>query len=115
MVKALFYRNKGRYTGFRVSGHAGFADSGRDIACASATSAVQTAANIITEALSVKADVRVSGDSVVLALPQGLSVTAADACEAVIKGLQLQFSLLSGEFPGFVGFEVSERSCGCEH
>jgi hypothetical protein len=34
MIKAIFYRKKRNYIGFTVSGHAGYADAGKDIVCA---------------------------------------------------------------------------------
>ena len=35
MTKIVIRKNNGRYTGFTCSGHAGYADSGSDIVCAS--------------------------------------------------------------------------------
>ncbi|MDE7105331.1 MAG: ribosomal-processing cysteine protease Prp, partial [Ruminococcus sp.] len=34
MIQAKFYKKNGKFSGFRVSGHAGYADAGEDIVCA---------------------------------------------------------------------------------
>ena len=34
MIKAEFYQSENQFCGFRVTGHAGFAESGQDIVCA---------------------------------------------------------------------------------
>lgn len=49
MVRAEFYQSDGLFRGFDISGHAGYAESGEDIVCASVSSAVQFAVNILDE------------------------------------------------------------------
>ena len=51
MIQAKILRRNGRTAGFSVSGHAGYADSGKDIVCAAVSSAVQLTANGITVVL----------------------------------------------------------------
>ena len=46
-----------RVVGFRVTGHAGYAESGSDIVCAGVTTAVQLVANGITECAGIIAEV----------------------------------------------------------
>jgi len=41
MIRIILYRHDQQYTGFCVSGHAGFAEAGRDIVCAAVSSAVE--------------------------------------------------------------------------
>ncbi len=41
MIRVILYRHDKQYTGFCVSGHAGFADSGQDIVCAAVSCAVE--------------------------------------------------------------------------
>ena len=59
MIRIRFCRRGGEIVGFRVKGHAGFAESGQDIVCASVTSAVQMAANGLTECAGLPADLSV--------------------------------------------------------
>ena len=68
MIKAKFFQKNGKLTGFEISGHAGFDLYGKDIVCASVSSAVQLTANGITEILGKKADVSVLDNLVSLSL-----------------------------------------------
>lgn len=49
MIHATFYQSDGLFRGFDISGHAGYAESGKDIVCASVSSAVQFAINLIDD------------------------------------------------------------------
>ena len=73
MIEAEFFRKNGAFTGFAVSGHAGFDQHGRDIVCASVSSAVQLTVNGITEILSERADIKVKENLVKLLLKDGPS------------------------------------------
>ncbi len=60
MIIAKFYKSSNNIIGFSISGHAYFDEYGKDIVCASVTSAVQLTSNAITECLkdsSAKVDV----------------------------------------------------------
>jgi uncharacterized protein YsxB (DUF464 family) len=57
MIQAEFFKSDGKCRGFRISGHAGFAESGHDIVCASVSSAVQLTANLLTDGFNIDADV----------------------------------------------------------
>lgn len=55
MICADFFRNEhDRLVGFRITGHAGYADYGEDVCCASVSSAVMLTANTVTEAFKDK-------------------------------------------------------------
>ena len=82
MIRAEFFSQAGRLTGFTVSGHAGYADAGEDIVCAAVSSAVQLTANGITEVLGMKARVTAKGDTVSLKMDSLLSEDA----EAFFEG-----------------------------
>jgi hypothetical protein len=49
MIKAIFYRSKGNYKGFTVSGHAGYADAGKDIVCAAVSALTINTVNSVEE------------------------------------------------------------------
>ena len=49
MIQAKFYKKNGKFSGFRVSGHAGYADAGEDIVCAAVSSAVQLTVNLLSD------------------------------------------------------------------
>ena len=94
MINAEFYLKSDVLTGFCIKGHAGFADFGLDIVCASVTSAVELTANAITEILKIPAVVGVLENEVRLILPNG------DFPDAVnfLKALRLHLELLSQDY-----------------
>lgn len=49
MIKAVFESDKGGFVGFKMSGHAGYADEGEDIACAAVSSAAMLICNTATD------------------------------------------------------------------
>lgn len=106
MIKADFYRDsREKLLGFEVSGHAGLADEGQDVCCASVSSAVMLAANTITEAFRITAKVSVEENEIMLKLgedPQGEG-------DKVLLGLLSHLYLLQEEFPGYVMVKVHNR------
>ncbi len=68
MIEAEFLNYNGALVGFSVSGHADAGVFGRDIICASVSSAVMLTANIITDFLYCKADVKDQGNRIMLVL-----------------------------------------------
>ncbi|MBR1864678.1 MAG: ribosomal-processing cysteine protease Prp [Ruminococcus sp.] len=105
MIIADFVKDPGdRLVGFRVTGHAGYADFGEDVCCASVSSAVMMAANTVTDAFRIKADVAVDENDFRLTLgedPQGNG-------DKVLLGLMTHLYLIGEEFPGRIKVNVSE-------
>lgn len=101
MIQVHFFSSGEALTGFSVSGHAGYAPHGEDIACASVSSAVQLTANAITEILKLPADVSAEGDEVMLRLR---SETDAPAAQPFFEALRLHLELLSQEFEKTISF-----------
>jgi len=97
MIQAFFTVMEGRYTGFSVSGHSEMNKPGKDILCAAVSSAVEMAANTITEVLKVKASVNVEENRISLVLPKDAS---SEDASNVIAGLRLHLALLSKDYPG---------------
>ena len=96
MITADFYLKNERFIGFSVRGHAGFAESGRDIVCAAVSSAVELTANGITEILHMDAAVDVFENEVKLLLPDTQNQTAVQFLQA----LRLQMELIGEEYSG---------------
>lgn len=103
MITAVFNKKGGHFSGFRVSGHAEYADIGQDIVCASVTSAVQLTANLITECFCIEADV--SAENNVVALEVAKTCEEADK---IIDGFKLHLELLSEEFEDTIITKISE-------
>ena len=82
-----------RLTGFDISGHAMFAESGSDIVCAS-SSAAYMAANTVTEIIGAAAEVSVGEAEMHFLLKED-----NEAAFAVLDGLRLHLTELSKQYP----------------
>ncbi len=104
MIYAHFFKSEKLYCGFSVSGHAGYAEYGKDIVCAAVTSAVELTANGITEILGLPAQVEVKENEIRLSLKEEELVAA----QPFLKALRLHLSLLSEEFEKTI--DLSEKT-----
>ncbi len=103
MIYAEFFTRQEKLNGFKISGHAGYADKGEDIVCASVSSAVQLVANTITEVLKIKATVKVLSDKIQLSIPQ-----ENNFAEKLIEGLKLHMTFLAEDFEETIKITTSE-------
>jgi len=101
MIQVHFFKSGENCLGFSVSGHAGYAPQGEDIACASVTSAVQLTANAIPEVLKLPAEVSAKDDTVRLKLDPQADIAVA---QPFFEALQLHLELLSQEFEKTISF-----------
>ena len=93
--------------GFRISGHAGYADKGHDVVCACVSSAVQMAANTVTEVIGAKAAVEAGNNTISFMLSEKEGVRR-DNAKAVLMGLRLHLSFLSDEYGNYIVLKDSE-------
>ena len=110
MIYAHFFKFGKLCSGFSISGHAGYADYGKDIACASVTSAVELTANGITEILGLPAELNLQENEIRLSLTKESDMIAA---QPFLDALQLHLKLLSEEFEKTI--DLSEESCEKYH
>ena len=104
MIRAEFYRNgSDKLVGFSVSGHAGYAEYGQDIACASVSSAVMLTANTVTEAFGIEAAVTVEENDITLKLKH-----PDEDGDRIILGLLTHLYILSDEFQGRIRITFTE-------
>ncbi len=103
MIKANFFKSKGYFTAFSISGHAGYAECGSDIVCSAVTSAVMTVINGITDIADVPANVKVSDNEIVLNLAK-----RDDTAECFLSALKLQLECISDEYSGTINITVTE-------
>ncbi|SEK58391.1 hypothetical protein SAMN02910353_00874 [Ruminococcus sp. YRD2003] len=103
MIKAEFYQSENQFCGFRVTGHAGFAESGQDIVCAAVTSACMLAANIITDGFHIRAEAGAE-DNVMLCIAE----MPDEKVHAVMDMLVQQLEMIRGEYPHTIRISFSE-------
>ena len=59
MTKIYFTRNNGRFVGFKLSGHTGKAEAGKDVLCSAISTASQMAVVAIREVAKIEAEVEI--------------------------------------------------------
>lgn len=104
MITVRFQKSGSRLRAFSISGHAGYADAGKDIVCASVTSAVQLTANAITEQFGERAAVTVEENQISLLLPSDAGKEAALLLEALLEHLRI----LAEDYKNTIQIIVSE-------
>lgn len=104
MIRTEFFYKKGEPVRFIVSGHAGYDESGKDIVCASVSSAVQMAINGITEIVKISCKVNIGEDSIECILPPD----SRPAAWHFVSALRLQLKNLSEDFPGTINLIITE-------
>ncbi len=105
MIDATLWTANGHTTGFRISGHAGYEDSGKDIVCAAVSSAMQLAANGITEILHHDPVLRVDENAVTLQTKKGC---ADPGVFVLLDALRLQLEILEEQYPQFIQIHILE-------
>lgn len=105
MIDATLWTANGHTTGFRISGHAGYEDSGKDIVCAAVSSAMQLTANGITEILHHDPVLRVDENAVILQTKKGCGDSAVFA---MLDALRLQLEVLEEQYPQFIQIHILE-------
>ena len=110
MISAVLYRNGNRYTGFRASGHSGYAERGSDIVCAGVSCLSITCVNALESLLGVQTDPGMDEETGLLAfeLPE-LSGERESGAQLLMAALGQGLSDLQDAYPGYVKYEIKER------
>lgn len=103
MIRAVFEKHSGVYTGFEVKGHAGYDEYGMDICCAAVSSAVQTIANAMTEMFLIPADVQVDENRIAVRVAE-----KSPEASRLIAALHMQLQLLAEDFEKNITIRISE-------
>lgn len=94
MIRVKFLVGNRQLMGFQISGHAGFAESGKDIICAAVSSAAYMTANTITDVIGANADAAEGDGAMTVTLNK-----PDERAETVLKGLELHLTELSKQYP----------------
>jgi uncharacterized protein YsxB (DUF464 family) len=107
MITAVFYKKGSDFSGFRVSGHAGYDDHGFDIVCASVSSAVELTADLITDSFKFKAETEVADNVVTLKIAE-ISEENQKTASTIIAGLKVHLDFLGKSFERTIKTKISE-------
>lgn len=102
MIRAEFYETKGKISGFRLSGHAGMAARGRDVACASVSSAVQLTVNLLDE-FGCYPVVKTGINTITCTVG-----SRSDDASRMLGRLKQHFEAILEEFPNTIKITISE-------
>ncbi len=104
MIRIVFAQHNKLLCGCTVSGHAGYAKRGQDVVCAGVSTAVQMAANMLTEIFQIHAEISVDKNCIGIHLPQDSPPEGV----RILEGLALQMEQLKEEFPKFIQIQHTE-------
>ena len=102
MTKCEFFTEGDRITGFSVSGHSGYAESGSDIVCAAISAVVAMTEATINDICGAKAKVRVKDEQARITLTLPATCDEEDSVQAVLAGLLLYLCNLRDEYPDHI-------------
>ena len=91
-----------RITGFSVSGHSGYAESGSDIICAAITAIVTMAEATINDVCGAKAKVRVKEEGARITLTLPTSCDEEESVQAVLAGMMLTLCSMRDDYPDYI-------------
>ena len=99
MIRAEFFTARnGSLTGFHITGHSGYAESGKDIICAFVSSGAYMAANTITDVIMAKAEAVVKDGDMLLRVNE----SDTKRCRDVLEGLRLHLQSLQEQYPEYL-------------
>ena len=102
MTKCEFFMEGDRITGFSVSGHSGYAESGSDIICAAISAVVTMAEATINDVCGAKAKVRVKDADARVSLTLPASCDEEESVQAVLAGMLLTLCSLRDDYPDYI-------------
>ncbi|WP_432649796.1 ribosomal-processing cysteine protease Prp [Huintestinicola sp.] len=95
MIKAVFYTENSRLSGFSLTGHAGCGTAGNDVACAAVSSAAELTCNTITDFFGDEAEVRVLENTLTLRLKN----EGCGYSEKLLESFKAHLGFISEEYP----------------
>ena len=102
MTRCEFFTEGDRITGFSISGHSGYAESGSDIVCAAISAVVTMAEATINDVCGAKAKVRVKDEQARITLTLPVSCDEEESVQAVLAGMMLTLCGLRDDYPDYI-------------
>ena len=101
MIKASFEKQNGFFTKIEVSGHSGYAESGKDIVCSAVSSVLWCTTNSLTSLLNIPLDIKENDGLVSYIIPQTEPDTAEKA-NLFIEGMLRFFKELQKQYGDYI-------------
>ena len=111
MTKAHFYKTDSRFTGFKITGHAGLSLDGADILCAAISGMTLLVINTLTDVFGCDVDISQEEDDARISLDiLSCPDRSFDSVNGVLKGFVLQLEDLSRQYPKNLYVEVHKNT-----
>lgn len=107
MTKIVFYKRQNNIVGFESKGHAGYADAGEDIVCASISILGYTCINAIVFKYLAKADYQVKDGFISLRLKEG-NEEIMEKIQVVFETILTGFESIKEEYPKYITLKCEE-------
>ena len=88
MIKITVITHAGKYQGFVISGHAGYAEEGYDIICSAVSALAVTTANAIESLARVYVEAEQEDGYISCQFPKGINSEGTLLMDAMILGMQ---------------------------
>ena len=108
MIRAYLRRDREkRFTGFEISGHAGYAEEGSDIVCAAVSILATACANSLESVCRVQPAVEGGEDGYLkVTLPAEMTEDQRHDAQVILSTLRQGLSDLTESYPKFVQFSI---------
>ena len=94
---SFFVFGSGEICGFKIEGHAGFDEHGKDIVCSAVSSAAYMTANTITGVMKIDADLKVFDD--VGFMYMRVPNKSVSSCRIIFSGFRMHLGMLEEIYP----------------
>ena len=110
MIKAVFKVSEGEYTGFCISGHSGYAQSGSDIVCAAVSSAVDFCLTLVCDVKKIPNALSVCEQNaqIVFDLEIDASKEQRDEFSAIVEALYTHLCGIAADYSKNVSCIITE-------
>ena len=104
MIKAELFVKEKKIVGFRLTGHSGMEEYGKDVLCAFVSSAAYMTANTITDIIRAKAQASVDDGYMYVRVYDGYE----DRCRDILSGFELHLMNTVEQYPKYLEIIYTE-------
>lgn len=115
MTNVIIFKNKkGEYTGFSVSGHSGYASSGKDIVCSAISTLSQSVCVGLENVLNQKPNIKIDESTAYLScdLQKNLNENQIKEAQILLKTFKTSVELIilgDKNFKKYINLEVKDE------
>ena len=99
MIRITMARSNGRNVGFDCTGHADFAEQGKDIVCSAVSALTQTAVLGITEIAKIPAGVSIGDDGIRCILEADATVRQCEQADLLFSSMEAGLAAIGKAYP----------------